>query len=289
MKRYPVFVFSRQVVIVALVLCPAALTMAQVSPAPTPSVTRSPVPSRDEAARPTPSRTPAKIDLKNLTADQVVESSILFYGYPGGRSLLDRIRKTTFERGTTSIVNAEGRTERANYQRFVIRAESLEKDKIRVDHEFPNARFALVFSDGRTFGIFNNTVFTPRDDAARAFQYQIYHGLDALLRYKENGSKVALAAREKLLGVDYYILEITDKEERKTRFFVSSKTFRVMMLTYEADGIKYRRKFYDYNYAQGTLVPYRSVLWANEKQIEETEVGTVTFGQKVDEGLFSAS
>ena len=37
------------------------------------------------------------------------------------------------------------------------------------------------------------------------------------------------------------------------------------------DGVKYRRKFYDYNYAQGTLVPYRTVLWANDKQIEETE------------------
>ncbi len=61
------------------------------------------------------------------------------------------------------------------------------------------------------------------------------------------------------------------------------------MLTYEDSGVKYRRKFYDYNYAQGTLVPYRSVLWADEKKVEETEIGTITFGQKVDEGLFKTS
>jgi hypothetical protein len=52
---------------------------------------------------------------------------------------------------------------------------------------------------------------------------------------------------------------------------------------------KYRRRFYNYNYAQGTLVPYRSVFWANDKIIEESDVLTVTFGQKVDEDLFKAS
>jgi len=62
-----------------------------------------------------------------------------------------------------------------------------------------------------------------------------------------------------------------------------------MMLTYEDAGVKFRRKFYDFNYAQGTLVPYRTVLWANDKIVEETELGTITFGQKVDEGLFKVS
>ena len=61
------------------------------------------------------------------------------------------------------------------------------------------------------------------------------------------------------------------------------------MLTYEENGVKYRRKFYDYNYAQGTLVPYRTVLWADDKIIEETDVGTVTYGQKVDDELFKSS
>ena len=122
----------------------------------------------------------------------------------------------------------------------------------------------------------------------RSFENQIIHGLKALLRYKENGSTLELQPKEKLFGVDYYIIDVTDKEGRKTRFFVSARTFRVMMLAYEDEGIKYRRKFYDYKYAQGTLVAYRTVLWADEKQIEETEIGTITFGQKVDEDLFKA-
>ncbi len=92
-----------------------------------------------------------------------------------------------------------------------------------------------------------------------------------------------------MLGVEYHLLDVTDPEGRKTRFFVSVKTLRVMMLTYEDGGVKYRRRFYDYNAAQGTLVPFRTVLWANDKQVEETEIGTITFGQKVDDALFSAS
>ena len=62
-----------------------------------------------------------------------------------------------------------------------------------------------------------------------------------------------------------------------------------MMLDYEAEGIKYRRKFYDYNYAQGTLVPFRTTLWVGDKLVEETEVGTITYGQKIDEALFAGS
>ncbi len=60
-----------------------------------------------------------------------------------------------------------------------------------------------------------------------------------------------------------------------------------MAIEFEDAGVKYRRRFYNYNYAQGTLVPYRSVLYANDKIVEETEIGTVTFGQKIDETMFS--
>lgn len=234
----------------------------------------------------TPTPIPAKLDLKNLTAEQVAEFVLVFYG---GRGALDQIRKTATERGIANILSADGRTDRVPYTRYVIRAETLAKEKIRLEQEYPSARFSLVQSEGRFFGIYNNTVFTPAEEALATFRNQIYHGLDALLRYKENGSTLELATREKVMGVEYNVLDLTDTEGRVTRFYVSAKSFRVMMLTYEENGVKYRRKFYDYNAAQGTLVPFRTVLWANDKQIEETEIGTITFGQKVDEGLFAAS
>jgi hypothetical protein len=203
--------------------------------------------------------------------------------------VLDQIRKTTLERGRTNVLNGEGRLEQASYQKWTTRGESSKKAKIRLDQEFPTARYSLIYDDDKTFGIFNETVFTPRDDAARAFRNQIFFGLDFLLRYKENESQLSLAGKEKTAGVDFFLLDVTDKQSRKARFFVSAKTYRVIMMEYEDDGKKYTRKFYDYNNAQGTLVPFRTVLYQAGKMIEETHVGTVTFGQKIDDAMFTAN
>lgn len=254
------------------------------TPSPTPAATPTPA----AAASPTPAPG-AKFDIKNITAEQVIETSLVFaYGLGGGRALLNQIRKTALERGRATYTAADGKIEQANYQKFVIRGESIGKERIRLDQEFPNARYSLVFADEKIFGVYNNTVFTPREDAAKGFENQIVRGLEGFLRYKENGSTIEMGPREKHMGVDFYVIDVTDTQSRKTRYFVSTKSWRVMMLTYEEAGVKFKRKFYDYKYAQGTLVPYRTVLWADEKIVEETDIGTVTYGQKVDEELFKA-
>jgi len=248
------------------------------------------VPAKTDEKKPEPAATSISRDAsKTVTAEQVAESAILVYAFPGGRVTLNQIRKTAIERGKISVSNPDGKTEHANYQKFTTRGETLGKEKIRLDQEFSGTRYSLVYNEDKIFGIANDTVFDPLEEASRSFQNQIVYGLEALLRYKENESKVELGGREKILGVDFYFLDVTDKQNRKTRFYISAKSFRVMMLEYEDAGVKYKRKFYNYNYAQGTLVPYRSVLWAGDKMIEETEIGTVTYGQKVDDALFAAS
>lgn len=240
----------------------------------------------EQSEKKTVNKPPATDSNKGVTAEQVAETSIILYGT---RDNLNQIRKSVLERGKINVTNAEGKVETANYERWILRGDSLDKERIRFDQEFPNAKFSLVYKDDKIFGVFNDSVFTPREDASKAFESQIWHGLEALLRYKENGSTLELAGRDKIMGVDFYLLDITDKQNRKTRFYISAKTYRAMMLEYTEDGVKYKRKFYDYNYAQGTLFPYRTILWANGKQIEETEVQTVTFGQKVEESLFQGS
>ena len=267
------------------------LTLASPGLAQTPAARATPAPktaAKKDEKKPAPTIV-SKDAAKTATAEQVAESVIFIYGLGGGRATLNQIRKTALERGKISVTNPEGRTDQATYQRWTQRAETLTKEKIRLDQEFPKGSYALVFNDEKIFGIVDNSVFTPTENASKAFENQIVHGLEALLRYKENDSKITLAGREKLLGVDYYLLDVTDKQSRSTRFYISAKSFRVMMLDYEQAGIKYRRKFYDYNYAQGTLVPFRTTLSAGNKIIEETEVGTITFGQKIDEAIFSAS
>ncbi|MEP6944505.1 MAG: hypothetical protein ABJA02_01210 [Acidobacteriota bacterium] len=245
----------------------------------------------DKKATAKPAPTPdIKAPAKPLTAEQIVDSTLFIYGFGGGRATLNQIRKTTFERGKTSLTGADGKVEQVSYQRFIIRADTLDKEKIRLDQDFSSSRYALVKSDeNKVYGVFNNTVFNPRADAVAGFENSIYHGIEALFRYKENGSKLELAGREKQMGVELFMVDVTDNKDRKTRFYISVKTLRVMMLSYEEVGVKYKRRFYDQKYAQGTLVPYRSVLTANDAVVEEQEVSSVTFGQKVDEDLFKAN
>jgi hypothetical protein len=187
------------------------------------------------------------------------------------------------------MLNGDGKMETANYQKWVIRGASLEKEKLRIDHQFPTVSYSLILNEDKTFGVHEGNAFTPTAEASQAFQSQIYRGLDGLLRYKENGSKITLAGKEKVMAVDYHVIDVADIAGRKTRYFVSAKTFRVMKLEYDDGGNKYRRKFFDYNYAQCTNVPYRTVLYEGDKFVEETDVGTVTFGQTVEESLFPAA
>ncbi len=110
---------------------------------------------------------------KNVTAEQVAESAVVIYGGLGGRENLKQIRKTAFERGKISVTNSEGVTEQANYERRILRGDTLEKERIRFDQEFPSAKYALVFASDKIFGLYNDSVFTPRENASKSFENQI--------------------------------------------------------------------------------------------------------------------
>ena len=233
-----------------------------------------------------------KTDAKNPTAEQVVETSIYVYG---SRPLLDQIRRNGLERGRVCKPTCEvpGKTEEATYERRFVRGEKSEKDKVRVDQKMPTLEYSLIYGGGRLWGVINGTTFTPREDAANTFLSQHRHSIDSLLRYKENGSTLALVRKDKQKGLDLFILDLISSDKQTTRYFISAKTFHVVWLEYEektpaGQPAKFRRSFHDYRYAQGTLVPYKTVLLQDGSQTQETKILTVTFGIKLDEDLFKS-
>jgi hypothetical protein len=236
-------------------------------------------------------------DDKMPTAEQVAETVILIYGGGGGRETLKQIRRNGVERGKVTRTASDGRVEESSYEQRFVRGETAGKDKIRVDQKMPTMEYALVFNEGRIWGVINGTAFTPKQDATAEFISQSQHGIDALLRYKENGSTLAFVGKEKLKGLDLWVIELTDKEKTRTRYYISAnadirKTARVLWLEYEEASpeggapAKYRRTFHDYRYSQNTLVPFRSVLYRDDKQVMEARVQTVTYGIKMDESFF---
>ena len=237
-------------------------------------------PPQEKAPAP-PSKTP--------TAEQVAEAVIFAYG---SRGVLDQIRRNGIERGRITRTTAEGRAEEATYERRFVRGADASKDKVRVDQKMPNMEYSLVYGDGRLWGIINGASFTPRQDAVTSFMSQYWHSIDTLLRYKENGSTPAYVDRVKLKGLDIYVIDVADKEKRRTRYYISAKSLHVLWLEYEeapdAGGppVKYTRKFSDYRPIQNTLLSYRSVLLADDKQVQETRISSVTFGLKLEDALF---
>ena len=229
---------------------------------------------------------------KNVTAEQVAESVILIAGNGFGRTVLNQIRRNGIERGRASRMGQDGRIEESRYELRFMRGDKPEQDKFRIDNKTPKSEYSLVYGEGRVFGIINGAPFTPRADATADFISQQAHSIDALLRYKENESKLSSAGKDKQQGIEVYVVDLTDKSNRRTRYFVSAKTFRVLWLEYEETppgsptAVKYTKRFYDYRVAQGTQVPYRTVLLEDGKQTLETHILTVTYGVKMEESLF---
>ena len=239
------------------------------------------------------SKPDAKPEIKQegkFTAEQVVESVILVYGTRPG---LDHIRRNGIERGKITRFNSDGNAEEAEYERRFVRGESLDKDKIRLDQKLPTMEYSLIFDDGKLWGMINGAAFTPRQDAAANFISQHHHSLDTLLRYKECGSTVTLVGREQQKGLDLFVIDLADKDQRKTRFYISARSLRVLWLEYEEGNpggtpIKYTRKFLDYRAVQQTLAPYRIVLLEDGRQSQETRVLTITYGVKVSDSIFKS-
>lgn len=278
---------------------PAFAQSGQPTPTPAPQ-DAAPPPIQEERRRETQQKAARNSkELQNPTGEQLAEYVIAIYGNSYGRAMLNQVRRTGVERGRSSRVNAENRVEEVSYEQRFIRGESFAKDKVRLDQKTPSVEYSLVYNEGNIFGIINNTPFTPRSEATSSFLAPAHHGIDALLRYKENGSAVNFVARDKQKNIDLWVLDLIDKEKRRTRYYVSANpdarlTARVLWLEYErpdpagGEPVKYKQTFHDYRIAQGTLVPYRSVLYANGRQVEETRISTVTYGVKMDDSYFKS-
>jgi hypothetical protein len=254
-----------------------------------PAAARAQAAPKDEKPKKQEEPKPVKADRNNPTAEQVVETVILVFGSRAG---LQQIRRTGVERGRITRTAADGSPEEITYERTFKRGETYEKDKVRLDQRMSSVQYSLVFSEGRVTGLLRGTPFTPKREDIANILTERAHGLDALLRYKESGASVKYNGKESQKGLDLWVLELTDKQGQATRYYISSKTARVLWLEYEegagAAAVKYRRSFHDYRVVQGTLVPYRSVLYAGDRQVEESQVLTVTYGVKTEDSVFNA-
>lgn len=228
---------------------------------------------------------------KTYTADQIAETVVLVYG---SRQGMAQIRRTGVERGTITRTAEDGRSESIPYSRVFKRGDTYEKDKIRLDQRLPSVEYSLIYSDGKVTGMLRGTPFTPKEADISTMMSDRVHGLDALLRYKETGSAVKFVGNESQKGLELWVLELSDKGGNATRYYISSKSGRVLWLEYDqpttpgSPPVKFKRTYHDYRIVQGTLVPYRTVLYEGDRKVEESQVMTVTYGVKTEDSVFGS-
>src|SRR5260370_17037600 len=153
--------------------------------------------------------------------EQIAEIAILA---AGSRPVLAQIRRNGIERGRVSRIGKDGRSEDKRYELRFVRGDKLEKDKIRIDNKTPQAEYSLIFGDGKIFGIINGSPFQPRAEATADFLSQQAHSIDALLRYKENESKLASAGKDKHHGINLNLPNLPPKPTPKPPSFLIPKT-----------------------------------------------------------------
>jgi hypothetical protein len=239
--------------------------------------------------------------VKYSPVELLVETSILAYG---GRKALETARGTIQEQGTIRLASDQGDLT-GSYNLRAMRREKSWQDLLRVDLEMtpPGAadadkpaaiKYIIGFNGASVWSAQNGQYITLGASAERAFRSQLTHEYTALLRYKEDGSKIELIGPETVVGVETNMIDLTTETGDKTRFWVSTKTYRVVQCEYEVKlddsqpPTKYLIKYFysPYKVVQNTLVPVRRVMTQEGKFVQEITLNNIVYSAKLDPEIF---
>jgi hypothetical protein len=230
----------------------------------------------------------------------IAETCIIAYG---GRKALETARGAIQEQGAIRLASDQGDLSGTVNIRAMRREKSWQ-DLLRVDLEMtppasgdtgrPAIKYVIGFNGASVWSAQNGQYITLTPTAERAFRAQLTHEYTALLRYKEDGSKIELVGPDTVVGVETNMIDLTTPTGDKTRFWVSSKTYRVIQCEYEVKldetqpPTKYLLKYFytPIKVVQNTLVPVRRVMSQDGKFVQEITLTNVVYSAKLDPEVF---
>lgn len=239
--------------------------------------------------------------VKLTQVETIVELAIIAYG---GRKQLETARAAIQEAGTIKLATDQGDLS-GNYLLRSMRKEKSSRDLLRVDLELspadnsqsaPAIKYVIAFNGASVWSAQNGQYVSPRAGADTAFRAQLTHEYVALLRYKEDGSKIEYVGPETVIGVDNNVIDLTNPEGEKTRYWLSTRTYRVLHCEYELKLVegqpptKYRIDYYytplSHAVVQNTLLPVRREMKQNGKFVQEIRLSNVTYSAKLEPEIF---
>lgn len=232
----------------------------------------------------------------------VAEATIFAYG---GRQQLQTARNSLQEEGNIRLATDQGDITGT----YVIR--SMRKDKswldlMRTDLDLAppedaqrqgapsSIKYTIAFNGASIWSAQNNQYVAPRPEAEASYKAQLVHDYTALLRYREDGSKLELKDPETVVGVPTYVIELTTEAGEKTRYWISKNSFRIVHAEYElkladqSTAIKYRVSYYytPVRVVQNTLIPARRVMMQDGKFAQEMTVTSLNSLAKFEAEVF---
>ncbi len=228
-------------------------------------------------------------NLEKLTAEQLAEVVIIAYG---GRTELQQVRTSGNEDGNIKLTAEDKDIVGRITRKFLRKDNAAPQDLTRIDVELPTQKLTFGFNGFTVWAARDGVNFTPSGEAETSFLASLEHNYDALLRYKEQGSTLERAGMNSIVGIDTEVLDLTHKDGSKTRYFISAKTYRILHLEYELKlhpdepATKFRESFFDFRPIQNTLVPTKSILFENGKQIQEIQITQAKYHANLEEEQF---
>jgi hypothetical protein len=227
---------------------------------------------------------------KTPKPEDVVERTILAYG---SRAAILGIQRNGILRANIKFHTPEGIREGKSVTRFIRKPKLLE-DLLMIELELPGTRYMIGFDGKETWEIQDGEVIQPNPDNVNAFRKAHEHSYEALLRYKENGSKVEYVSTNRFGNFDMDLIDLISSEGVRTRYEISRKTHHILYLNYEeapkpgAPPVKYRLNFKNFQVIQNTVVPYETRVFQDGNLIEERKIVESAFNVQLEEKAFKA-
>jgi len=227
---------------------------------------------------------------KNPKPEDVAEFAIRAYG---SRAALYGIQRNGTLRALIKFITPEGPREGKTVTKF-IRKEKLAEDLLMIDLELPGTRYTIGFDGKETWAIQDGEIQKPAAEAVEAFRSAHEHSYEALLRYKENGSKLEYVGTNKFGTLEMDTIDLIAPNGTRTRYEISRRTGRIIYANYEENSAsksapaKYRLYFKDFRVIQNTLVPYEIQVFQDGKMVEERRLVESVFNVQLDEKAFKA-
>ncbi len=227
---------------------------------------------------------------KTPTVDKLVEFAIASYG---GRNAVFQVQKNGIIKNNLKLINGENIREGRTVTKF-IRKNKLLEDLIILEIELPDTKFTMGFDGEKTWATNNGERTELSPELSAAFRTSYAHSYEALLRYKEDGSKIEYVETKKIASLEVDTIDLTTAEGAKTRYEVSRRSGKILYLEYEttpatpdAKPNKYRLHFQDFKIVQNAVViPYKTLVYENGVKVEERNVIEAAFNVQLEEKIF---